>query len=69
MKKIPHNIKAEAEIFLDDIKSYLDGNNNVPGSQNIIGFKSLFRGYIVNDWFSDNKNETKNYEVNKVLTK
>ena len=69
MKKVPDNVKTEAEILLRDIKSYLDGANTVPGSQNVISFKSLFRGYIVSDWFSCNKQETKYKEVNKIITK
>lgn len=39
------------DTFTDDIKSYLDGNKNIPGLQNVVGFKQLFQGYIGKDWF------------------
>jgi len=40
---------------------------NVPGTQNIIGFKYLFCGYAVQEWFDSNDIEEKYSQGNKVI--
>lgn len=67
-KKIPDNIKREAEQFLNDVKEYLNGDYNVAGSQSCIGFKQLFRGFILKDWFGSNDEEKKYLEANKIAS-
>ena len=62
-------IRKDASIFINDIHDFMNGENDVPGSQNIIGFKQLFRGYIVKDWFDANVDETKYATANKVIIK
>lgn len=60
-------IQNDSLIFADDIRDYLNGVESVPGSQNVIGFKMLFRGYVVRDWFGGNVEETKYEKMNKVI--
>lgn len=53
------DIVNKLDIFVDNIKRYFNGNSNVLGSQNIIGFKQLFCGYVVKDWFGSDENQKK----------
>ena len=62
-------ILNDAYRFVEDIYSYLNGSTNVPGSQNIIGFNSLFQGFVVKDWFGANSDETKYHQSNKIIIK
>ena len=62
-------ILNDAFRFVDDIYCYLNGSTNVPGSQNIIGFNLLFRGFVVKDWFGANSDETKYHQSNKIIIK
>ena len=56
-------------VLIEDIVDYLNGNDHVPRSQNVIGFKMLFRGYIVKDWFGTNSDETKYSYVNQLIVR
>ena len=74
IKDIKHNeknqsIHNDAFQFVEDIFLYMNGSNDVPGSQNVIGFKMLFRGYVVKDWFGGNSEETKYHNTNRMIVK
>ena len=67
IKQLPEAIKIDAGTFINDIHEYLQGWTNVPGTQNVIGFKYLFRGFVVRDWFGANELENKYSKANKVI--
>ena len=50
----------EAIQMINNIEQYLLGNNYFITKQKEIGFKALFRGFIVRDWF-DNDIEFNKY--------
>ena len=49
MVKGTEEIVHEAIQFIDNIKTYLTGNNYFITTQQEVGYKYLFRGFIVKD--------------------
>lgn len=46
MKNVKEEIKRDAITMIDDMEEFLNGSDSIPGSQNVIGFKHIFRGNI-----------------------
>jgi len=69
LKNILEEVRKDTTVFINDIEAFINGNDNVPGSQNFIGFKNLFRGYVVKDWFSADTEQTKYMNVNPVIVR
>ena len=58
--------------MLDDIKNYLNGNENVEGNttQSIIGIGQIFRGWIVQNWVNVQEYQLKRISIiNKIIVK
>ena len=57
--------------MIEDITIYFDNGDEdeFTTSQQYIGFRELFRGYIVKDWVGSNFNCDKYNELNKVVIK
>ena len=63
------NLKNELNNFLCDIEKYLNSDNKFKTSQDIAGFKFLFRKYIIKDFFRNNEEYTVFFEFNKIIVK
>ena len=64
--------KIDEEVIVDmieDIAGYLYGceEDEYATTQQYIGFKELFRGYVVKDWIGTDFNCTKYSELNKII--
>lgn len=53
--------------FFNNISLYLAGMDKLEGSQAVIGYCQLFRGFIVNDWFGVNALEGKYAAPNRII--
>ena len=45
----------------------MDGKTNIPGSQNVLGYKIIFQRFIVKDWFGANDRKTKYSKLNEMI--
>lgn len=55
------------EWFVEDVIEYLNRGENYRTTQQILGFKELFRGYVVKDWFGHNEECITCKEHNKII--
>ena len=55
--------------MINDIRKYLIERNDYETNQQYIGFKVLFKGYVIKNWYKANFNATKYAKLNKILIK
>lgn len=67
LKKIK-NSTVNFEPFINNIKSYLNGESIKNGTQQLLGYGTIFRGIIVRDWVNGNEFETKYSAYNRIIT-
>ena len=60
-------IKSQALLFFRTIEDFLNEETVIETTQTEIGYKNLFRGFIVKDWFGYNEDETKYHQMNKMI--
>ena len=64
------NIEEEEVMqMINNIRKYLIDRNDYETNQWYIGFKVLFRSYVIKNWQEANFNITKYVKLNKILIK
>ena len=61
--KVPHKSMQ----FVEDVKCYLWGEDNFKILQPILGFKIMFREFVIKDWFDSDENYNKFYNQNMII--
>ena len=60
-------LHEDIEKMVSYLVAFVLGNKNIPGTQQLLGYKYVFRGIIVKDWFGANDAEMKYSVLNKVI--
>ena len=58
---------GQSKAFVERLKNYLNGKNSVGGTQELIGYKYIFQGFIVRDWDSNKTDEMSFSDMNRVI--
>ena len=66
LRKI-NECQDDVDLFIQNIGLFLNGHSNMTGTQAAIGYKNIFRGFIVRDWFGSNESQQKFGELNRVI--
>ena len=53
--------------MITNIHRYLNQEQDIGGTQALVGYKYLFRGVIVSDWFGSNESEIRYVDLNTVI--
>ena len=46
---------------------FLKGHNDLEGTQAVIGYKFIFRGFIANDWFGVSNSDNRYAKLNRII--
>lgn len=61
------DIDVERRHLIKNLEIFFSGHRNIDGTQNLIGYRNIFRGVIVRDWFGNDTSESKYCIANKIL--
>ena len=53
--------------FISDIGDFLEGRQDVRGTQTLVGHKNLFRGIVVKDWYGSDDSKGMYHVLNKII--
>ena len=69
LQKLQYQKTVNYNCFLKNIKRYLESQGCKNDIQARIGYKYLFKGIIVKNWYTNNVSETGYTEFNKIIVK
>ena len=69
LSKNTRNLEGEAYQFVENIIKFLNRQEEVGGFQCVLGYKNLFRGYIVRCWMHANNTEEKYAHYNVMFVR
>lgn len=61
------DMPVEVKYFMSNVKNFLLGKTNLIGPQQFISYDSLFRGFIVRDWYTVTDTDGKFGKPNKII--
>ena len=62
-------LQDDIERFIHEIGEFFKGRNNMRGTQALLGYKYLFRGIVVNDWFGTDDSKGTYHVFNKIIVR